>query len=176
MIFLHRWPFCIRHHFTFVFVLSVAVIVRFAIESFCSVLSCLFRDWDCWFYKDHRLFFNFYMFYEYNRLFCRNVFFTLSAAHTKDIRVKIDLEENSLLTKMQVLWFYKTLITWSVPSSIFVFYCFDIVISEDIFTFAAKTWKMLWKGACNKQNMYYFYIKLFHNVSFRTWIGSSIIF
>ena len=82
MIFLHWWPFCIRHHFTFVFVLSVAVIVRFAIESFCSVFSCLFRDWDRWFYKDHRSFFNFYMFYEYNRLFCRNVFFTLSAAHT----------------------------------------------------------------------------------------------
>ena len=81
MIFSHWWPFCIRHHFTFVFVLSVAVIVRFAIESFCSVFSCLFRDWDRWFYKDHRSFFNFYMFYEYNRLFCRNVFFTLSAAH-----------------------------------------------------------------------------------------------
>ena len=74
MIFLHRWPFCIRHHFTFVFVLSVAVIVRFAIESFCSVFTCLFRDWDRWFYKDHRSFFNFYMFYEYNRFFCRNVF------------------------------------------------------------------------------------------------------
>ena len=82
MIFLHRWPFCIRHHFTFVFVLSVAVIVRFAIESFCSVFSCSFRDLDRWFYKDHRSFFNFYMFFEYNRLFCRNVFFTLSAAHT----------------------------------------------------------------------------------------------
>ena len=82
MIFLHWWPFCIRHHFTFVFVLSVAVIVRFAIESFCSVFSCLFRDWDRWFYKDHRSFFNFYMFYEYNRLFCQNVFFTLSAAHS----------------------------------------------------------------------------------------------
>ena len=36
MMFLHRWPFCIRHHFIFVFVFSVAVIVRFAIESFCS--------------------------------------------------------------------------------------------------------------------------------------------
>ena len=82
MIFLQWWPFCIRHHFTFVFVLSVAVIVRFAIESFCFVFSCLFRDWDRWFYKDHRSFFNFYMFYEYNRLFCRNVFFTLSAAHS----------------------------------------------------------------------------------------------
>ena len=84
MIFLHLWPFCIRHHFTFVFVLSVAVIVRFAIESFCSVLSCLFRDWDRLFYKYHRSFIIFYMFYEYNRLFCRNVFFTLSAAHTFD--------------------------------------------------------------------------------------------
>ena len=83
MIFLHRWPFCIRHHFTFVFVLSVAVIVRFAIESFCSVFSSLFRDWDRWFYKDHRSFFNFYMFYDYNCLFCRNVFFTLSAAHSR---------------------------------------------------------------------------------------------
>ena len=84
MIFLHRWPFCIRDHFAYVFVLTVTVIVRFAIESFCSVFSCLFRDWDCWFYKDHRSFFNFYMFYEYNRLFCRNVFFTLSAAHISD--------------------------------------------------------------------------------------------
>ena len=83
MIFLHRWPFCIRHHFTFVFFLSVTVIVRFAIESFCSVFSCLFRDWDRWFHKDHRSFFNCYMFYEYNRLFCWNVFFTLSAAHTE---------------------------------------------------------------------------------------------
>ena len=87
-IFLHRWPFCIRHHFTFVFVLSVAVIVRFAIESFCSVFSCLFRDWDRWFYKDHRSFFSFYMFYEYNRLFCRNVFFTLSAAHIPYYRLR----------------------------------------------------------------------------------------
>ena len=30
---------------------------------------------------------NFYMFYEYNRLFCRNVFFTLSAAHTIDVEL-----------------------------------------------------------------------------------------
>ena len=82
MIVLHFWPFCIPDHFASVFVLSVAVIVRFAIESFCSVFSCLFRDLDCWFNKDHRSFFNFNMFYEYNRLFCRNVFFTLSAAHT----------------------------------------------------------------------------------------------
>ena len=59
------WSFCIRDHFASVFVLSVAYIVRFAIESFCSIFSCLFRDWDCWFYKDHRSFFNFNIFYEY---------------------------------------------------------------------------------------------------------------
>ena len=82
MIFLHRWSFCIGDHFASVFVLSVAVIVRFAIESFCSTFSCLFCDWDCQCYNDHRSFFNFNMFNEYNRLFCQNVFFTLSAAHT----------------------------------------------------------------------------------------------
>ena len=52
----------------------------FCIQLFISEI----RDWDCWFYKDHRSFFNFYMFYEYNRLFCRSVFFTLSAAHKID--------------------------------------------------------------------------------------------
>ena len=36
MIFLHRWSFCVGDLFASVFVLSVAVIVRFAIESFCS--------------------------------------------------------------------------------------------------------------------------------------------
>ena len=69
VIFLHRCSFCIRDHLASMFVLSVAVIVRFAIESFCSLFSRLFRDWDCWFYKYHRSFFNFNMFYEYNHIF-----------------------------------------------------------------------------------------------------------
>ena len=105
MIFLHRWPFCIRHHFTFVFVLSVTVIVRFAIESFCAVLfSWLFRDRDCWFYKDHRSFFNFYMFYEYNRLFCRNVFFTLSAAHMAIVTKMTVLSRSAIVVLSNIWW------------------------------------------------------------------------
>ena len=42
MIFLHWWPFCIRHHFTFVFVLSVAVIVRFLLSSLFVLYSVVY--------------------------------------------------------------------------------------------------------------------------------------
>ena len=122
MIFLHRWPFCIRHHFTFVFVLSLAVIVRFAIESFCSVFSCLFRGWDRWFYKDHRSFFNFYMFYKYNRLFCRNVFFTLSAAHIVDLEFG-----TSIWMSCEIIQSYRS--GWTEPLS------FDNIRVVDVYDF-----------------------------------------
>ena len=84
-IFLHRWSFCIDDLFAFVFVLSVAVIVRFAIESFCSTFSCLFCDWNCSFYNDHRSFLILICSMNINRLFCQNVFFTLSAAHMSSL-------------------------------------------------------------------------------------------
>ena len=48
VIFSHPWPFCIGDRFDLVFVLSVAVIVRFAIWSVYSIFSCSFRDWDRW--------------------------------------------------------------------------------------------------------------------------------
>ena len=48
VIFSHPWPFCIGDRFDLVFVLTVAVIVRFAIWSVYSTFSCSFRDWDRW--------------------------------------------------------------------------------------------------------------------------------